>query len=344
MPQIEQISEEFSTITLEEVNQAFHAEIDTFAQDIGLQFERIKSLINSLILNMEVYQNQVKLLPEKTVAATMQKLQLKKDLIYKDFFELQNLMNLFIYQKVVMTYVHVDPITGQREIRLFDNDISHLEINQVSNYGRSYTKLGYDVSARYQQLRNSLSDEDNLGLQTAAAEVEARYVKYKGRILWQINNEWVGYKLYNRGPINEAFTAFYIKEVQLKNSLEDNFHEFMTSVDPQGVIYADNANGFLIGDVSLGGLQFAVKGAFGSPQNFTTIISWLKKIREENFSHASIQQFIERFKYEEQEKATKLVKPMTKRSIDAMVRYHRDNLTKPLTDMGLTNQKKFSII
>jgi hypothetical protein len=51
-------------------------------------------------------------LPEKTIAATMQKLRLKKDLIYKDFFELQNLMNLFIYQKVLMTYVHVDPITG----------------------------------------------------------------------------------------------------------------------------------------------------------------------------------------------------------------------------------------
>ena len=62
----------------------------------------------------------------------------------------------------------------------------------------------------------------------------------------------------------------------------------MTSEDPQGVIYADNANGFLIGDVSLGGLQFAVKGAFGSPQSFTMIINWLKKIKEQDFSFEAL--------------------------------------------------------
>jgi hypothetical protein len=213
---------------------------------------------------------------------------LQKDLIYKDFFELQNLINLFIYQKVLMTYVHVDPITGQREIRLFDNNISQLEVTEVNNYGRTYAKLAYDVSERYLQLKNSLSDAENSGLQTTAAEVEARYVKYKGRILWQLNSEWVGYKLYNRGPINEAFTAFYIKEVQLQNELNTNINQFMTSVDPQGVIYADNANGFLIGDVSLGGLQFAVKGAFGSPQNFATVIKELKKMKEQDFSFESL--------------------------------------------------------
>lgn len=279
---------------------------------------------------MEMYQNQIKLLPEKAIASTMQKLQLKKDLIYKDFFELQNLINLFIYQKIVMTYVYVDPVTGHRELRIFDNDISQLEVMQVNNYGRSYAKLGYDINERYQQLKNSLSDEENLGLQITAAEVEARYVKYKGRIMWQLNNEWIGYKLYNRGPINEAFTSFYVKEVQLKNSLGNNIHQFMTSQDPQGVIYADNANGFLIGDISLGGIQFAVKGAHGSPQNFTTIINWLKKIKEQNFSIQAFQEFIQRFKDVEQENATKLVKPMTKRSIDAMIRYYGENLLEPL--------------
>lgn len=334
--EIEQISEEFATITLEEVNQAFHAEIDEFSQDLEMQFEKIKILIESLIINMEIYQNQVKLLPEKTIASTMQKLQLKKDLIYKDFFELQNLINLFIYQKVLMTYVHVDPITGQREIRLFNNDISQLEVTEVNNYGKSYAKLGYDISEHYQQLKNSLSDSENAGLQVTAAEVEARYVKYKGRILWQLNNEWIGYKLYNRGPINEAFTAFYIKEVQLKNGLNENINQFMTSVDPQGVIYADNANGFLIGDVSLGGLQFAVKGAFGSPQSFITIVNWLKKIKVQDFSFESLKEFIERFKYAEQEKATKLVKPMAKRSIETMVRYHGNNLLEPLSVFSKT--------
>ena len=100
----------------------------------------------------------------------------------------------------------------------------------------------------------------------------------------------------------------------------------MTSVDPQGVIQADNANGFLIGDISIGGLQFAVKGAYGSPQNFKMIITWLKKIKEQDFSFASFQEFIYLFKEIEQEKATRLVKPMLQKSIDSMIRYHRDKL------------------
>ena len=333
MPEIAQISEEYATMTLDEINRAFYAEIDEFSQDIGLQLEKIRSLIESLITNMELYQNQVKLLPEKTIATTMQKLQLKKDLIYKDFFELQNLINLFIYQKVIMTYIHVDPITGQREIRLFNNDIANLKVSEVNNYGQSYAKLGYDVSERFIQLRNSLTDLENSGLQITAAEVEARYAKYKGRILWQLNNEWIGYRLYNRGPINEAFTAFYIKEIQLQGTLNENINQFMTSEEPQGVIYADNANGFLIGDVSLGGLQFAVKGAFGSPQSFTAIINWLKRIKEQNFSFESFKEFIERFKNIEQEKATSLVKPLTKRSIESMVRYHGENLLNPIATM-----------
>ena len=330
MPDISALSEEYASMTLEEVNKAFHQEIDEFAQDIDGQLEKIKLLINQLIIDMEMYQNQTKYISGHSIEATKEKLQKKKDLIYKDFFELQNLINLFIYQKIVMTYVHVDPLTGKRELRIFDNNISQLQVMTVNNYGRSYAKLGYDINERYIQLRNSLSDEKNSGLQSIAAEVEARYAKYKGRILWKINNDWVGYKLYNRGPINEAFVAFYLREIQLKQGLGADFHYFMTSSDPQGVIMADNANGFLIGDVSVGGLQFAVKGAYGSPQNFTTIIQWLKKIQNDEFSYATFQEFINRFKEVEQEKATKLVKPMTKRSIESMIRYHGDNLLKPL--------------
>ena len=328
MDDIEKISEEYSILTLNELNKLYHQEIDEFSQDISYQFEEIKRLIDSLIVNMEKYQSQSKMIIDKTIIAAKQKLDLKKNLIYNDFFKLQNLINLFIYQKIVMTYVHVDPITGHRELRIFDNNIANLSIMEVNSYGRNYAKLGYEMQERYLQLKNSLSDKDNVGLQITAQEVENRYAKYKGRILWKLNNDWYGYKLYNRGPINEAFVDFYLHEVQLKNSLNQNLHQFMLSEKPQGVIRADNANGFLIGDISIGGLQFAVKGAYGSPQNFNQIIQWLKKIKEQNFSLQSFQDFIERFKTLEQEKATSLVKPLSKRSIDAMLRYHEEDLLK----------------
>lgn len=322
-----EVSNKYAPVIMDDINKKFHEDIELFSQNFNHYFQQICILIDKLILNIETYETQVKALSGiDSVVVSIQKLKLKKDLIYKDFFELQNLMNLLVYQKVVMTYVHVDPVNGKREIRLFDNNIDHLGVNYINQYGKSYAKLGYEVSEHYQQLKNSLSAAENDGLQNTAREVEERYARHKGRILWKINNEIFGYKLNNRGPINEAFVAFYLRNVQLNNSLMENINAFMVSSDPQGVIYADNANGFLIGDVQLGGLQFAVKGAYGSPQNFTMIVNWLKQIKEQNYSMTAFQNFIQRFKEAEQEKATSLVKPMVQKSIDSMVRYHGESL------------------
>jgi hypothetical protein len=69
--EIEQVSEELSVATLKDINEAFHREIDEFSQDINMHFEEIKGLIESLIIKMELYQNQVKMLPDKTIASTM---------------------------------------------------------------------------------------------------------------------------------------------------------------------------------------------------------------------------------------------------------------------------------
>jgi hypothetical protein len=67
-----------------------------------------------------------------------------------------------------------------------------------------------------------------------------------------------------RGPINEAFVSFYINNIKFNSDLETNIDYFM--LDPtMGAINADNMNGFLIGDVSGGKIQYAVKGEGGSP-------------------------------------------------------------------------------
>jgi hypothetical protein len=48
-----------------------------------------------------------------------------------------------------MTYVHIDPITGKREVRLFDNSIDNLMTTEVNMYGKNYVKLSYDIGNRY---------------------------------------------------------------------------------------------------------------------------------------------------------------------------------------------------
>lgn len=333
MDDIERISKDYSEITVKELLKDFDEEISSI--DLAPLLLDIQISIDKLINSIEIYQGQIRLIEAgggSKINQTVQKLELKKNLIYQDFFILQNKINSFINQKIIMTYVHVDPITGRRELRLFENNIENLSATIVTNaYGAQYAKLGYELESHYQLLKNSLPDEENKGLQITAMEVEARYERFKHRILWKYNNNWIGYKLTNRGPINEAFTAFFIHEIQLKNGLHENINTFMT-LSPYGVIYADNANGFLIGDVSLGGLQFAVKGAYGSPQNFTLIVKELKKLKEENFSMTSFYNFLERFTEVEREKATSIVKPLSQRSISAMVRHHESELLKSLTE------------
>ena len=122
-----EVSNKYASVIVDDVNKKFHEDIELFSQNFNHYFQQICILIDKLILNIETYEAQVKALSGiDSVVVSIQKLKLKKDLIYKDFFELQNLMNLLVYQKVVMTYVHVDPVNGKREIRLFDNNIDHL--------------------------------------------------------------------------------------------------------------------------------------------------------------------------------------------------------------------------
>lgn len=300
--------------------------IDLMAESVELKW-RIKQLINS----MEKYKlEEKKIIASEPIEQMKQKRQLQKEMIYQDFFRVQNLINHFLGQRVLITYVHIDD-TGKREIRLIDNDLEHLQATTFNNgYGRKWASLGYIVEDHYRLLKNSLSDDENRGLDETAKEVESRYLKYRGKILWKINSEWYGYKLYNKGPINEAYAAFYIHEIQLNNSLHENINTFMVSV-PHGCINADNANGFLIGDTSLGGLQFAVKGAFGSAQSFTKIIAELRRIDEQDFSPAAFQEFVNKMKYQEQEKATSLITPLSKRSLSTTLRYHGEELLSSIT-------------
>lgn len=336
MNKIEEIANNFTETTIQDVIDSFYSEADTQLSPSMLSDSlEIKQLIEKIIVNAEKFQSKAKLLSSvgqnEKIAATYQKIELEKEMIYNDFFKLQNLMNAFLGQKIIVTYVSKDEITGERTIQLINNDIAHIEPQLVTRpWGSSYVTAVYQIQDQYQELKNSLSDKENQGLKITANEVEARYEKYRRRILWKINNEWYGYRLTNRGPINEAYVAFYIHEIQLNNSLNQNIHNFMTS-SAYGVIQADNANGFFIGDTSIGGLQFAVKGAHGGPQKWTKIVADLKKIKEQNYSQASFNNFITSFKELEKEKATSLVKPMTQRQISAMVRYHGNKILKPIS-------------
>lgn len=220
-------------------------------------------------------------------------LEYKINEIYRYFFALQNLILQYMNQKVVITYVHINS-NGQREIRLIDNDIKHLAVEQ----GHNFYKIGYDVQDNYMKLRNSLPDTTNTKLQQVAKLAEDRYKQFKKVVWWKIRGQkWAGYQFYTKGPINEAFANFYINTRPginyFRYSLEKNLSIFITH--PKfGAIQADYLNGFLLGDVTKGNIQFAVKGQFGSPQGFKQVVNFLNKIGDD-FNEKKLQQLIKYF-------------------------------------------------
>lgn len=316
--------------------------VDRFMEDYGnyasqvvynpIKLSLIKASLKKLIDRCNLYDSVMRDAKQaQVIVGTVERLELQKDLIYEAFFEVQNLINDYIGQKIVMTYVHVDENTGQREVRIFDNTVANVSVGTFERWsgGATYSKLSYEMVQHYQKLRNSLPEELNRGLQETAQQVDNRFKKYKRRILWKDpNNEWIGYRLTTRGPINEAYVNFYIHEIQLNNSLNNNIHIFMLD-SKYGAINADNANGFLIGDVSLGGLQFAVKGKGGGVQNFSNVIAGLQALYQ-NFSHQSVLDFKQKFIDQELKTAKSQLIKMEEKDMQGLIRYHKDKLLKNL--------------
>lgn len=310
----QEIAEDVVSVSHEELAQS----IDQELLGNGSLLPIIKEKILHFLDTVEKYENNPKGIG--TIGQQLTRLRNQKEFIYAEFFEIQNLINAFLGQRIVMTYVHVDD-EGRREIRISDNDVSHLGITRGTMWnGNPFYKLGYNVESHYQTLKNSLPREDNEALQTTAMEVERRYMEHKKRVLWYYPNTWKGYQFRTKGPINEAFVDLYVHNIQLRNSLEGNIDTFM--LGDYGAIKADATKGFLIGDVSKDGVQYAVKGIFGSPQGTKDIIKAFRKIVDEDFSVASFHQFLYKYTEEELQKNYKpQITELSQRSVNAILRH-----------------------
>lgn len=297
-----QMSEQVGKAIANEAMRLTHNEIaeelKNSLRDRNILFNEIKSKITSFMTDLEKnnYDTLIKYNKKMSLEQREQQLEDIIKLVYGDFFEIQNLINEYLGQKIVMTCVYVNS-EGEREIRIFDNNVSHLKVES----GYNFKKIGYEMEQNYKLLKNSLPDNINQNLTNTAKEVERRYSTYKKRILWKINHEWKGYKMTTKGPINEAYANMYIHEIKLKNSLENNIDIFMLHPN-YGAIQADNTKGYLIGDVRKDGVQYAIKGKFGSPQGYRQIIKEFRKILQEDFSHEAFENFIRKFYDEELDK------------------------------------------
>lgn len=303
------IAEDIAEISTRELKKALHEEII----DKSAIYKELKKLIPEFMKQVKQYQMKYMELKSMSFSdrweAQEKLLKFEIDNIYSVFFQIQNLFNAYVNQKIIMTYVSVDG-DGNRTIKVSNNNIDLLSIEQFT-YPYKFQKLGYNFnnSEHATILKNCLPDKDNATLNTTAKEVTKRYNDHKiGQrrhlIMWNTNGKWSGYSLNTKGPINEAYVNFYVHNVKLKSTLEYNIERFMID-DRYGVKKADATKGFMIGDVRSGGIQYAVKGEFGSPQHFKDVYNTFEKLLGSDGSGLSpenIDKIIDKYLIEERQR------------------------------------------
>lgn len=298
---------------VQQIKEITHEELKTQLENqIRPEFEEIKEAMKKFNNNAQTYLNALNSIRDNDEIQLLDRL---KDTLYAEFFEIQNLLNAHIGQRIILTYVFVKS-DGTREIRVSDNNEKHLE-----RQGKLKT-LKYVVKDHYQILKNSLPQEDNEGLEETAKEVSERRRKNEHYIvLWDQREKRVGYMVKTEGPINEAYVNFYIHNIQLRQAIniEDRINRFMLDIN-YGAIKADATRGYFIGDVSRDGIQYAVKGNFGSPQGVREIIKEFQEIMNSDYSETSLKNFINKFTIAEQErKLSPQIKKMTEDELNELL-------------------------
>lgn len=320
--------------TSEELEQEWKKQIQSFKND-ELKAEII-TLVKQLRTNVAFFNSQYnkknisgKLSPAQYEA----KMQQKINLVYDLFFQLQNAINAYEGQRIVISYVHKDE-NGDRKIILLDNDVKSLAAQHVDYGRRSFSKISYVLPEHFQILKNSLPDTTNQHLQETTKIVESRfqeqYKNNKSIVYWTTRgNKIAGYQFTNRGPINEAFAQFFLHTQPgvdyFRHGTERNVQTFVMH-DTYGARRADSLNGFLVGDASKGSIQYAVKGEYGSPQGYSQVLKLLERI-DDTTTHEDLRIILQDFKRITEGRARPLIKKASETALN--------NITKQL--QSLTN-------
>ena len=192
-------TKKITEITIEELEKGWDKTVEKLKEEQlkdSLKNKILKT-IDQLVTNIEIFEKEAKKIsPKEGITPQQQRLNLKRDLIYKKFFILQNLINAYEGQQIKLTYVHTDS-KGRKEIRLYNNTAGDLIAQAaLSKTGKKYHKLTYAMSEHYTKLKNALPEETNEHLQSTAKEVENRYYSnIKHIVFWQImGQKLMGYR------------------------------------------------------------------------------------------------------------------------------------------------------
>lgn len=323
---VNNLSQKIREITIPELEKKVESELEKIQPEIIEHtsqnreelIKRIQVKIRSFTKAVTAHQKQLDIIGR---SGGYDRISKSTQEVYSRFFELQNLINTYLSQRIIVTYVHVDK-NGEREIRLYNNNSEHLRTR------RNEAKYSFK-NRGYQLLRTTLPKDSKpeKDLQNTAKEVEKRYNASKQHIVqWTTKGGgFAGYKLQSKGPINEAFVNFYV------NTLADDRPHYFSSPDKDGnvkiyalhnlygMVQADTENGFLVGDVSAGGkIQYAVKGRYAAAQRYKTIFEFFNTLDKE-FNSETADDILNDLAIQLKKGIAPLGKKMSQRAIEELI-------------------------
>jgi len=317
---------ELSGVAQEAVNAAIDLAVQDFATQATPTAEQVKATAASLIQFTEVlhakYKNNVVEMQgikdniESAMKFSKKMVQTREDFkaLMERVLEFQNISNAFLGQQVQMTFVSIAPRTGRVTLYAVDNSIEDLTLDQASKSHGGGTTGRYGqgrIKKMAQEIVNSKYDSSSL--ESTFGEVYNRYkisknrLKLKGAayILWK-NPEWDGVWISGAGPLGEAYVNFFINEYKFMQMMEGNVQDFMTNPN-YGAQLADNASGFLQGDVTKGAIEFGVKINGATALGYMDIIQYARELLDAS----DIRQYLEGLKQILHEKGvSNMVRPL----------------------------------
>lgn len=209
------------------------------------------------------------------IRETIKKFQLET---YEKFFKFQNLFNEYFQQRIQMLFVYRNE-SGEFKLGLLENDLSHVIINK-------YGSLEYNINQIQNIMKLEIAEYDSTSLNETANEIYRRWDIAKSvyhrsvglPILWNINGRWNGRKVNNKGTIAEAYANFYIHQIILEGDIENRVQTYVIDKE-YGMLSVDNTLGFVVGDINVGQIQYAVKSQRAGLMGMHQVYKYIQNIK-----------------------------------------------------------------
>lgn len=152
-------------------------------------------------------------------------------------------------------------------------------------------------------------------------------------VLWLNPNKhpaWHGAFVSSFGSVNEAYAAAFLRrQFNPVDTPEDDIEILMN-----GVLSVTNLAGALEGDISLNGVEYAVKSKGASTLSLNQLLVLADEIINKDFSQSGLQKFLEDVKQDQRAKAASINKAIEvnlETTVDADVTSYINNLKMKMT-------------